>query len=54
MSPTAAPVPSFATDEDVEHLGERLALPPFLEPQRREIESNLKPLILLTPVESID
>ncbi len=41
--------PGFATDEDVEHLGERLALPPFLEPDRREIEANLKPI---TPVES--
>lgn len=40
--------PGFATDEDVEHLGERLALPPFLEPHRREIEANLKPI---TPVE---
>lgn len=38
--------PGFATDEDVEHLGERLALPPFLEPQRREIEANLKPIVL--------
>lgn len=25
-------------------LGERLALPPFLEPQRAMIEANLKPL----------
>ncbi|SEO55856.1 ring-cleaving dioxygenase [Aquisalimonas asiatica] len=36
--------PGFATDEPLEHLGESLALPPFLEPQRREIESRLKPL----------
>lgn len=36
--------PGFATDEDVEHLGERLALPPFLEPYRAEIESNLQPI----------
>jgi glyoxalase family protein len=36
--------PGFASDEDVEHLGESLALPPFLEPRRREIESNLRPL----------
>jgi glyoxalase family protein len=36
--------PGFATDEDAEHLGERLALPPFLEPRRREIEAGLKPL----------
>lgn len=36
--------PGFAADEDVHHLGEQLALPPFLEPRRREIESGLKPL----------
>jgi glyoxalase family protein len=36
--------PGFAADEDVNHLGERLALPPFLEPHREQIEANLKPL----------
>lgn len=36
--------PGFATDEDIEHLGESLALPPFLEPKRNEIEAKLKPL----------
>ena len=36
--------PGFATDEDVEHLGERLALPPFLEPRRARIEAGLRPL----------
>lgn len=36
--------PGFATDESVETLGERLALPPFLEPMRREIEAGLKPI----------
>ncbi len=36
--------PGFAQDEDPEHLGESLALPPFLEPQREEIERRLKPL----------
>ncbi|MDQ3226470.1 MAG: ring-cleaving dioxygenase [Chloroflexota bacterium] len=36
--------PGFATDEDAAHLGERLALPPFLEPRRAEIEAGLKPL----------
>ncbi len=36
--------PGFATDEAVEHLGERLALPPFLEPHRAEIEANLHPI----------
>ncbi len=36
--------PGFATDEEPEHLGERLALPPFLEPHRAEIEADLKPI----------
>jgi glyoxalase family protein len=36
--------PGFATDEDLAHLGERLSLPPFLEPHRREIEAALHPL----------
>jgi glyoxalase family protein len=36
--------PGFATDEPMEALGERLALPPFLEPRRAEIERGLKPL----------
>jgi glyoxalase family protein len=36
--------PGFATDEDEQHLGEALALPPFLEPHRREIEAGLRPL----------
>ena len=36
--------PGFATDEPLEHLGESLALPPFLEPRRAEIEAGLKPL----------
>ncbi len=36
--------PGFATDEDPAHLGERLALPPFLEPRRRQIEAGLRPL----------
>jgi glyoxalase family protein len=36
--------PGFATDEPVETMGERLALPPFLEPRRAEIEKGLKPL----------
>jgi glyoxalase family protein len=36
--------PGFAADEDLETLGERLALPPFLEPQRERIEAGLKPL----------
>ena len=36
--------PGFATDEDEAHLGETLALHPFLEPQRAEIEAGLKPI----------
>lgn len=36
--------PGFAADEDPAHLGEHLALPPFLEPRRTEIERGLKPL----------
>ncbi|MBX6341631.1 MAG: ring-cleaving dioxygenase, partial [Thermomicrobiaceae bacterium] len=37
--------PGFATDEDVEHLGESLALPPFLEPHRAAIERGLRPIV---------
>jgi glyoxalase family protein len=36
--------PGFATDEPADKLGERLALPPFLEPKRQAIEAGLKPL----------
>jgi glyoxalase family protein len=36
--------PGFATDEDPAHLGEQLVLPPWLEPQRREIEAVLPKL----------
>src|SRR3712207_864375 len=36
--------PGFATDEPLEALGERLVLPPFLEPRRVAIERGLKPL----------
>ena len=37
--------PGFAADEDIAHLGEQLALPPFLEPHRREIVAQLHPLM---------
>jgi glyoxalase family protein len=37
--------PGFAADEPMETLGERLALPPFLEPRREVIERGLKPLV---------
>jgi glyoxalase family protein len=36
--------PGFAVDEDPQHLGERLSLPPFLEGQRATIERGLKPI----------
>lgn len=36
--------PGFATDEPLETMGETLALPPFLEPKRAEIEASLRPL----------
>ena len=36
--------PGFATDEDANHLGERLSLPPFLEPRREVIEAGLEPI----------
>jgi glyoxalase family protein len=36
--------PGFAVDEDADHLGENLVLPPFLEPRRDEIEAGLRPL----------
>ena len=36
--------PGFATDEDPEHLGERLSLPPAFEHLRTQVEQLLKPL----------
>lgn len=36
--------PGFGVDEDMATLGERLVLPPWLEPHRREIEAGLPPL----------
>ncbi len=36
--------PGFDADEPMATLGEKLALPPFLEPRRAEIEAGLKPL----------
>ena len=36
--------PGFAADEDPEHLGESLVLPPFLESRREEIEARLTPV----------
>ena len=37
--------PGFGIDEDPEHLGEKLILPPFLEDQREQIEANLTPIV---------
>jgi len=36
--------PGFAVDEDPATLGEKLVLPPFLEPHRKQIAANLKPI----------
>ena len=36
--------PGFAVDEGLEHLGERIALPPDYEPLRAEVERRLTPL----------
>lgn len=36
--------PGFGVDEDPAHLGEKVALPPFLEPLRARIEAELTPL----------
>ena len=41
--------PGFAIDEPVEHLGERLMLPPQYEPHRSEIEAVLPPIHLGVP-----
>ncbi|HLH61619.1 MAG TPA: ring-cleaving dioxygenase [Ktedonobacteraceae bacterium] len=44
--------PGFTIDEDVDTLGERLSLPPFLEQERQIIEAHLKPIVPvdLTPL----
>ena len=39
--------PGFTADEALDTLGEGLALPPFLEPHRAEIEGGLKPIPVL-------
>ncbi len=36
--------PGFAVDEPLEVIGQRLALPPFLEARRAQIEAGLKPI----------
>ncbi len=40
----ASDKPGFTADEPLEHLGETLSLPPFLESRRASIEAGLKPL----------
>ena len=36
--------PGFTVDEPLEHLGEKLSIPPFLESRRPEIEATVRPL----------
>ena len=36
--------PGFAVDEPLEHLGEKLMLPPWLEQHRAEVEGALTPI----------
>jgi glyoxalase family protein len=36
--------PGFTVDEPLEHLGEKLSIPPFLESRRPEIEAIVRPL----------
>jgi glyoxalase family protein len=36
--------PGFGVDEDMDTLGEKIVLAPFLEPQRAQIVANLKPI----------
>ncbi len=46
--------PGFTADEPASELGQHLALPPFLEPRRAEIEANLRPLPpVATPAETV-
>lgn len=40
--------PGFGADEDLETLGQKLALPPFLEGQRAQIEAGLKPIVAVS------
>jgi glyoxalase family protein len=41
--------PGFAADESLDSLGESLALPPFLEQRREQIEAGLKPIPVAYP-----
>lgn len=40
----ATDAPGFTADEPLDSLGQKLSLPPFLEPQRAQIEANLHPI----------
>jgi glyoxalase family protein len=42
--------PGFGVDEEAAHLGEKLVLPPWLEPQRAAIESALPKLVPPAPI----
>jgi len=44
--------PGFTRDEELEALGRRLQLPPWLESRRREIEAGLTPLDVGSPTDS--
>jgi len=46
--------PGFMVDEELAHLGTSLKLPPWLEPQREQIEPNLKPLLLASLGQAAD
>jgi len=41
--------PGFTTDEKVEELGSKLVLPPWLEPERKDLEKILPQLHLPKP-----
>ncbi len=53
MTAIAGDPPGFAVDEDPEHLGEGLKLPPSLERRRSQLEEVLLPLRLPCPVEPV-
>lgn len=46
--------PGFGVDEDMEHLGESLVLPPWYEKHREKIEAGLAPVVLPTPAPAVD
>ena len=43
--------PGFMIDESIENLGQKLVMPPWLEPRRVEIEANLPPIRHSLPLE---